>query len=103
MQVVRVELAGVSGFVEQVEMQVSTSNHQSSYLEVEWGRGRVLRRESIHDELKVEGLVAILVDFGFRADKLRPAYADFLLDEGHKIDFRSDSRGLEHQGVSAVV
>lgn len=86
-----------------VELQLSSSHHQSTYFEVEWGSGRVVLRESVYEELEVEGLVSVLVDFGFRADKLRPTYADFLLDEGHQIDLRSDSGGLEHQGVLAVV
>ena len=86
-----------------VELQLSSSHHQCTYFEVEWGSGRVVLRESVHEELEVERLVAVLVDFGFRADKLRPTYADILLDEGHQIHFRSDSGGLEHQGVLAVV
>lgn len=86
-----------------VETQLAAPHHQRTNGEVEWGRGRVLLRESIHDELEIEGLVAVLVYLGLRADELGSADAYFLLNEGQQIDFRSDSRGLKHQGVTPVV
>ena len=86
-----------------VELHFSAPHHQGSDGEVEWGRGRVLLRESIHEELEIEGLVAVLVYLGLRTDELRPAYLYLPLYQRHEIDFRGDSRGLEHQGVSAVV
>lgn len=86
-----------------VELQLSSSHHQSTYFEVERGSGRVVLRESVYEELEVEGLVAVLVDFGFSADKLRPAYPYLLLEKWHEIHLRSDSRGLKHQRVPTVV
>ena len=68
-------------FAEHVETDFSSSDDQCAYLEVEWGRGCVFRRESVYEVLEVEWFVAVLVEICFRTDELCCANAYLLPEE----------------------
>ena len=102
-QVFGVELAGGEGFVKPVEAYFAASHHKCPQPQVERLRRCVLRREGIHEELHIEGCVAVLVEPDPCADELSAGDAHFLLHEGCEVHFCGNTRGLEHQRVALVV